>query len=352
MRAMGLRWLCLLACAALACGGGGRDSGPPAERAFYFWRTTFELTPAERAVLAEQRVTKLYVRAFDVEWSAGEQRATPIGKLAVKDAPPAGVAIVPVVFVRQDVFHHVPRADLAGFAKQTWDEIVRRMKPLGVSPTELQLDCDWTDRSRDAFFEYVRQVRAAAGGEVQLSSTIRLHQVKYRERTGVPPVDRGTLMFYNMGEISAEPGSRAIFDPDAAEKYLARLATYPLPLDLALPIYSWTVHVRDDVVVDLLQATDPDELSRHDFLERVDAERFRATRTAFLHGALLREGDVLKAERLTPADTLAAAELVRPHLPSSPSGEGPRTLILFDLSERNLHRYAAAQLDEIFRSAR
>jgi hypothetical protein len=330
MRAM--RWLVMLCL--LACSRGSGDA--PVERAFYFWRTTFQLSAAERGALARQRVTKLYVRAFDIDESGRV-----VGGLSVVDKPPPGIEIVPVVFLRQDLFQREPRA--RELAELTWAEVRRRMQALGVTPRELQLDCDWTDRSREQFFAYVREVKAVSG--VTLSSTIRLHQVKYRERTGVPPVERGMLMFYNMGEFSSDADRRAIFDAEIAEKYLARIADYPLPLDLALPIWSWTVHVRDDVVVDLLQATDPDELPRLDFVRPGGDDRFVVTRTAFLHGTLLREGDVLKVERMTPADTLAAAELVRPHLQ-------PRTLTLFDLSERNLTRYVDDDLDQVFRSAR
>jgi hypothetical protein len=126
---------------------------------------------------------------------------------------------------------------------------------------ELQIDCDWTDLTRAAFFDFVTELRVLVHREgALLSATIRLHQVKYRERTGVPPVDRGMLMFYNMGGITADADTRSIFDRARAESYLARLPEYPLPLDAALPIWSWTVHTRGDRVVGLLQSTDPAEL--------------------------------------------------------------------------------------------
>jgi hypothetical protein len=69
------------------------------------------------------------------------------------------------------------------------------------------------------------------------------------------------------------------------------------------------------------------------------------TRSAFLHGTMLREGDVLKIERMAPEDTLEAAALVAPQLAS-----GTRTLTLFDLSERNLKRYGTDDLEHIFRA--
>src|SRR5688572_20747218 len=114
MRAV--RWVVLMFM--LACSG-GRSEGPPVERAFYFWRTTFELSPAERNALADARVTKLYVRAFDLD-----ETGQVVGRLTVVDRPPAGIEIVPVVFLRQELFHqaHDPRA----LAERTWREVGQR----------------------------------------------------------------------------------------------------------------------------------------------------------------------------------------------------------------------------------
>ena len=93
------------------------------------------------------------------------------------------------------------------------------------------------------------------------------------------------------------------------------------------------------------QATDPDELPGLDFVLGAGADRFRVTRSAFLHGTMLREGDMLKIERMGPADTLEAARLVAPRL-----APGTRTQSLFDLSERNLTRYGTDDIEHIFRA--
>ncbi len=358
IRDVTLRWWCgcalVIAFTLASCGSAGSDSpsergpdSPPAERAFYYWRTTFKLAPAERQVLADLRVPKLYVRMFDVEWR--DEAASMIGKIVAVDGEriPAGVTVVPVVYLRDEVFRRLDAKAIPELARSTWREVQRRAQQLGFEPHELQLDCDWTDTTQQAFFAYLRQLRSAT--TVSLSATIRLHQVKYRERTGVPPVDRGMLMFYNMGTFSAAPDERAIFDAATAERYLARLPEYPLVLDVALPIWSWTVHVRDDRVEGLLQTTDPDELPALEFLRRAGPDRFVVTRTAFLHGSLLREGDILKIERMAAADTQAAAALISPHLATTTT---PRTISLFDLSERNLTRHGTDQLEHVFRSVR
>jgi hypothetical protein len=314
---------------------------PAAQRAFYFWRTTFALSDAERRAIAELGVTRLYVRAFDVAWNDDDHRVEPVGAIEPRDAPPPGVELVPVVFVKNDVLRRAPPRELA---HEIWAAVEQRVTAIGFRPRELQLDCDWTEQTRDPYFALVRELRAAS--HLAMSSTVRLHQIKYPERTGVPPVDRATLMFYNMGHFSADPETRAIFDADTASKYLARVADYPLPLDVALPIWSWTVHVRDGAVIGLLQSTDPAELAAADFLTHI-GDRYVATRATFLDGTFLRAGDELMPETTSPDDTLAAASLLAPRL--APTA---RTVALFDLSERNLARHDQTSLDQVFRAVR
>jgi hypothetical protein len=125
---------------------------------------------------------------------------------------------------------------------------------------------------------------------------------------------------------------------------------YPLPLDVALPIWSWTVQVRGGGVVDVLQSTDPSELEGQRFLQREGDGRYRAKATAFFRGALLREGDELVGEVTGPQETAAAAALLAPLL--APARGTPRTLALFDLSERNLSRHGSSTLERLFHSVR
>ncbi len=317
----------------LACSS--RPDAPPPQRAFYYWRPTFQLSQLEQRALGELHVARLYVRMVDVEWSDGPQF---VGEIT-GDRVPAGIEIVPVVFVRADVLKH----GAADLAPEIWRRVQARAAALGFQPRELQVDCDWTDTTKAAYFDLLRRLK----GPVAVSATIRLHQIKYRERTGVPPVERGMLMFYNMGKFSADPEARAIFDANAAQRYLARIADYPLPLDAALPIWSWTLQLRDDRVIDLMQSTDPDELPALDFLRPLAPDRYVATRNAFLHGVLLREGDQLKVEVTGPAEALAAASMLAGHLPRT-----TRTVTLFDLSERNLQRHGIAQLAQVFDAVR
>ncbi len=124
-----------------------------------------------------------------------------------------------MVFIRARALGHLDGPATAALAENIWRKVSEMVPRLGRRSGELQFDCDWSDATRDRFFALLTAVgeRARPAG-ITLSATIRLHQVKYRERTGVPPVERGMLMFYNMGRVDAAPGTNAIFDPAAAER--------------------------------------------------------------------------------------------------------------------------------------
>jgi hypothetical protein len=336
----------LLAC---ACAGPCDAPAPGPHRAFYWWRTSFDPSEAERQALATHRVERLFVRFFDVDAEPGEDAPKPLGRLSIAaGAWPAGVELVPVVYLRERTFRHLGPGGPAGLARHVHAEVARMGRASGAAVREWQLDCDWTDTTRETYFTFLRVLGELARADgVALSATIRLHQVKYRERTGVPPVGRGTLMFYNMGEVG--PGRRAIFDAEAAASYLGRLHEYPLALDVALPIWSWTVHLREGRVEGLLQATDDRSLAASDALRPLGNGRFAALRTTFVDGALVREGDGLEVEAVTPDVALEAARMVAPHLARA---DTPRTVTLFDLSERNLARHdhpALERLDDAIR---
>ena len=69
-------------------------------------------------------------------------------------------------------------------------------------PKEIQLDCDWNSSTQKKYFNLIEEMKLYPTWEnIVWSATIRLHQLKYPKQTGVPPVNKGVLMFYNMGNF-------------------------------------------------------------------------------------------------------------------------------------------------------
>ncbi len=314
-------------------------------RAFYFWKTTFRLAPVETEALARHRIQRLYLRLFDVAWDRAAAKAVPVGRLAFGQPVPEGLEVVPVVYLTNAVFEQ--GTEPVGLARQVWT-LARAMAGEGafVFP-ELQVDCDWTDSTREAFFAFCRALREQAA-PVRLSATIRLHQVKYARRTGVPPVERGMLMFYNVGSLQAAPQRPSIFNEEDAGRYVAQLDAYPLPLDAVLPVFSWAVQGREGRVVGLLPKPDEAALGANPALTSLGPGRYRASAATLLRGAYLQEGDTLAVEAMRPGEARAAADLLARHF----HPRSPFAIALFDLDERNLKAHGPEDLEALYSAVR
>ena len=113
---------------------------------------------------------------------------------------------------------------------------------------EIQFDCDWTQSTKEKYFKFLRHFRQLQNDPTfQLSATIRLHQIKFANQTGVPPVNRGMLMFYNMADLESIKTPNSILDLEVAHQYIDSQTTYELPLDFALPIFSLGCPVSGEV---------------------------------------------------------------------------------------------------------
>ncbi len=216
---------------------------------FYYWRTTYAPDSTETKALRENDVHTVYVRYFDVDWPETDTAPSYVSPIHF-DTLPTGYILIPVVFIHNKVFEKMDSAASAGLAPKIMTLVSHLNATAHQQPTEIQFDCDWTEKTKDNYFRFLRQYHS--GSDMILSSTIRLHQLKSADSNGVPPVDHGTLLFYTMGNVDSG-GGNAIYERSVAHRYTPSLRTYPLTLDLALPIFSSPDHLLEMV----------DEVNRH-----------------------------------------------------------------------------------------
>jgi hypothetical protein len=300
----------------------GRKKDAPAI-SFYHWKSTLSLSAPEKKCLQNNSCKKLYVKYFDV---VNENGVLPVAKADLKNIPDCG--IVPVVYLSNAVFagEKTDAADLAGKVLKLISEMNTHFK---LSPPEIQFDCDWTQKTKEKYFEFLRAAKKVFNKKI--SATIRLHQVKYRERTGIPPADEAVLMYYNMGKISAAENN-SIYDKEIAAGYERSLKDYPLQLSLALPIFSWGIQVRDERVICLL-----DKMGKENFLNDnnfVPAQDniFTVKNGCFKSGYYFEKNDRIKIESVT--------EESLNEIGSKLSGRFiPAEIIFYDLDSINLKRY-------------
>ncbi|HEY4291001.1 MAG TPA: hypothetical protein VGN00_28060 [Puia sp.] len=297
---------------------------------FYYWRTTFSLDSLETKTLQDNSVHKLYIRYFDVDWPETDTTPRPVSPIRFATSP-ASYTIVPVVYFRNRVFEKLTPAALPGFAARVF-ALVRRIGGARAIPSdEIQFDCDWTQRTKDNYFNFLRTYQKLSGKD--LSCTIRLHQVKYPDRTGIPPVSHGVLMYYNMGNIDAGT-DRSIYEKNIARRYIPSLRSYPMSLDIALPLFSWALLVRNGKVVRLLDKMNAGLFQKDTGFNSLSANLYSAKQGCFKSGYYFRAGDTVKVESVSADDLMEIVADINKH-----SNHRIQNLIFFDLDRQNLQLY-------------
>jgi hypothetical protein len=319
-------------------------SRPSIAPAFYYWRTTVELSNTEKELLASQNINHLYVRFFDVDLNPVSQLPEPVGKVVFADKSISDYRIVPVVFITNRVFKQMPQQQCDSLAKN----VVRLIKTIintnNLLVDEIQMDCDWSETTKTTYFHFLTSLQKQIEGQNWLmSATIRLHQVKYHHKTGVPPVNRGMLMFYNMGNLSGSDGENSIYNSRDASKYTASIKAYPLPLDAAVPVFSWAVHLRDGKTIALINHASRNDFLKFDWLNEVKPLIFEVTEAQFYQGRYFKHGDRLRVETVSPQLAIEAAQLLSKNMTSE-----SRRVAIFRLDSLTLQPYEKEDFKTIF----
>lgn len=269
--------------------------------AFYHWQTQLSIDSSQQALLNTLDVHRLYVKFFDVDWDADRQALVPQAILRVDSLNLKPVqAIVPTIFITNRSFQEATERQQKELAQKVAAKIQQlgTLLPKAMTIPEIQLDCDWTPSTQVAFFTFLENLKVALGAQAPpLSATIRLHQLADPETTGVPPVDRGMLMFYNMGEVASWEEPNSILNLPAAQPYLKKARDqYPLPLDVALPTFGWGVLFRDGRLYRLMNDLDQTVLQDSLQFEKLTPNRYRVRKNGYLEGRYLYKDDLLKLE--------------------------------------------------------
>ena len=214
--------------------------------AVYYWRTDLRLDSTERAFLVQYDIKKVYCRYFDVVINDDDEGPVPNATISFSTTFPKGIELVPTVYITENCMHEWHE----GLA----EKLVQRIRQMnetndinGVS--EIQIDCDYTAKSRRTYYRFLEAVKKAWGQ--QLSTTIRLHQLSME----APPVDYGVLMVYNTGNPQNFTERNPILDFRDVTPYLRYLSDYSLPMATAYPVFSWLrtiqgVHITHTVEAD------------------------------------------------------------------------------------------------------
>ena len=285
----------------------------PPEQALYCWKTQVQFSAEEADFVKNNRIERLYIRYCDV--GLRDSAPVPIAPVDIDTLSLQGKTVIPVVYLKNEIFtSELTEGNstyISTLAHKLGDYIEQINRYYRLRVSEVQFDCDWSLSTKQAYFSMLEAFKKEY--PYQLSATIRLHQVKYREETGVPPVDYGVLMYYNMGRITAT-GANSIYDRSTALRYLGKLRAYPLPLDIALPMFAWGVHSADGQVLNLVGGLTHAEAQAIGTLVRTDdPDIYKVAEQTYYKGRVWQVGDLIKIEEVSDAQRKEMLADLREH---------------------------------------
>lgn len=296
---------------------------------FYYWRTIYKLSPTERETLANNNVTKLYVRYFDVDIDQKTNEAFPLAPIHFNDLP-TNLSVVPVVYIKNRVMLS-KSLNIPDLVKKVNDYIIQINTKNNITIQEIQIDCDWTLASKDNYLKFIDLFKKS--NTTLLSATIRLHQIKYFEKTKIPNVDKGVLMYYNMGKIAPD-SLNSIYNKNVAENYLKSFKKYPLKLNVALPIFSWAIHIRNGRVIGLKNKIEKKELISDENFKVIESNSFQVLNSNYKNSTFFKKDDVLKLEAISEENLLEMAHDLHNNFEKN-----PEEIIFYDLDQFNTNQY-------------
>jgi hypothetical protein len=305
---------------------------------FYYWKSTFQLAPLEKSTLQELSIQQLYVKFFDVEWNEETGQPQPIATIKFKEKVPANTVITPVVFITNETLQQADTSQVVTLAtnltKLLSSIITNNQIPIS---SELQIDCDWTVSTKDKYFRLLGQLRRQPLFQSKkLSATIRLHQLKFINQTGVPPVDKGLLMCYNMGNLRHPQTDNSIIETAELDKYIKTLRQYPLPLDIALPLFDWYVWFSKNEYRGLFY---PQQLPFPHTQEKITFAK-----DTVINGYTFKEGDWLRYENSSIEVLEKVVTRLKNKLPSQ-----ERAILLYHLDEKVLSKYQNNEIKNLLK---
>lgn len=276
------------------------------ERAFYYWKSSENsINDKEYNILDTLKVQYLYLKFFEV--SRNETMGNiPIAKSEINNdywhdpnLKKDSLNIIPTVFIKNEVFLKSSMPELDSLVNNVNYLVSKYHKERFYNHpkcTEIQIDCDWTLKSKENYFYFLKQLAKVSKKEI--SCTLRLYPYKYRTKMGIPPVVRATLMCYNLIQPFDDRHKNSILDISELESYLTVDKKYPIHMDVALPLFSWAYHYQYDEFKEFVKL-DGEFLKKA--CDRKSDFWYEVKKDTSLNDSYFRIGDKIKYEDVAPA---------------------------------------------------
>ena len=309
-------------------------------RSFCYWKTDLSFDEKSDTLAQNMKLKHFYVRYFDVDYNPYRKESLPLSSIRYINFNKTNVQFTPSIFITNDVVLKSTKTQLDTLANRIYNRVTKisdtyftqnatryaddiaykdyekqkgetktRMNTepiiaakkieLKKNISDILIDCDWSEKSKDNYFYLLKQIKNKFP-DYKIEATIRLWQYKYFEKSGIPPVDSGLLMCYNMTDPESRTTENSIGTNNDLEKYIVH-DKYNLKLNIALPLYSWSLIFRGNKFIGIL-SNDINFAKDADVFKKSDDNKFMVQDDIRLRNIYLRNGDEIRIEKISDSE--------------------------------------------------
>jgi hypothetical protein len=316
------------------------------ERSFYVWGSS-NFDQSVKDNLNKQKIKKLYIKYFEVAYSE-TMGNFPQDKLSIYSYEFQDIdslQIVPTIFIKNEIFSFNDEKKLDALA----DNIVYLITKFNNEKLEkntivdeIQIDCDWTKTTRKKYFYLLKKIKQISKKEI--SCTLRLYPYKYSDLMGVPPVDKVTLMCYNLIKPLTNKDQNSILDINELKLYLDKKRDYPLHIDIALPVFNWTQLYQNNQFAGLKQI---DKSQIQTFAKLVKPMWYEVNKDTTIDWSdYYRIGDQIKYEEVSNETLQQAINIIKKNIQL----DKKTTITLFSLDNGTFKKYKDEEISSYYNS--
>jgi hypothetical protein len=148
-----------------------------------------------------------------------------------------------------------------------------------------------------------------------------------------------------MGNLKNPATKNSIIEAAELQKYTGTLSSYPLPLDIGLPLFSWKVLFRQNRYVGLIENM-PDSILQSGLFEK-RGNQYRLLKDSLVFGYALHKDDILRDEQSDYKEVLSTVAIIGSKLKNTPC-----RVSLYHLDSLILKKYSLHELETIYNSLR
>jgi hypothetical protein len=316
-------------------------------RAFYYWKSIYTLSDFEKNSLSKLHINSLYIKLFDVIWNDKTKSALPAAQIQFRDTSYKLFNVTPVVFITNETLANIESGSMTGLTNKICRLLVNITHQNSLNdPNEIQFDCDWTVSTKEKYFHLLKlarfQLDQLGFQSARISATIRLYQCKYYLKTGIPPVDKGMLMCYNMGNLKNPESKNSILESDELKKYISSLTNYPLQLDVAFPLFDWKVLFRNGIYTGLIKEL-PDSVLQHTSSININSNWYTFLKDTIINNYPFKKSDMLRGEQSKYDEIIESGKLIGSNLKTQ-----KLNVILYHLDSLTLSKYTLNEMENMF----